>query len=249
MENKKNELDLSKNINGTTVPKVIEYEVNGQPIQLTMGTIQKFIAKGNDYVTNEEIGMFMSLCKYQKLNPFLGDAYLVKYDKTKPAQNVVSKEAFMKRAFAQPNFKGIRAGIIIQRNDKVYELEGSFMLKTDKLLGGWAEVHVEGKTVPYVIKVDLEEYHKGQSTWKAMPKTMIRKVAMVQALREAFPVELGAMYIDEEPKFDNNSNVIDQVTEEVNEQTAKEELPFPEVAEDTGEVRGNFSVENEEDPF
>ena len=42
--------------------------------------------------------------------------------------------------------------------------------------------------------VSLEEYSKAQSTWKSMPMVMIRKVAMVTALREAFPEDLQGMY-------------------------------------------------------
>jgi recombination protein RecT len=52
-------------------------------------------------------------------------------------------------------------------------------------------------------------------------------------------------------EFDNDQ-VIDQVTEEVNEQTAKEELPQPkeekEMMSDPSQ-KENFKVENEEDPF
>lgn len=34
--------------------------------------------------------------------------------------------------------------------------------------------------------------------WSGKPATMIRKVALVQALREAFPARLGALYTAEE---------------------------------------------------
>ena len=34
--------------------------------------------------------------------------------------------------------------------------------------------------------------------WSKKPATMIRKVALVQALREAFPANLGGMYAAEE---------------------------------------------------
>ncbi|WP_284142997.1 recombinase RecT [Caloranaerobacter azorensis] len=66
------------------------------------------------------------------------------------------------------------------------------------LLGAWAEVYRKDRKYPYIAKVSFDEYNKGQSTWKSMPKTMIRKVAIVQALREAFPVDLGALYVEEE---------------------------------------------------
>jgi hypothetical protein len=40
------------------------------------------------------------------------------------------------------------------------------------------------------------------SNWKVMPGTMIRKVALVQSLREAFPDEFGGMYSPEEMPID-----------------------------------------------
>jgi len=251
---KKNEVAKKEEltgINGTTVEKVVKYEVNGKLVQLSMNTIRQFLTKGNGNISDQEIGMFMSICKYQELNPFLGDAILVKYDNTKPAQIVVSKEAFMKRAYAQTTFDGFKAGIIVQREKAVLELEGAFMLSTDKLLGGWAEIHVKDKSIPYVVKVDLEEYNKGQSTWKVMPKTMIRKVAIVQALREAYPTQLGALYVEEEPIF-GKSNVVEEVKQDVEERTAKEDLPFPEVEQEDdldSQAENLFSQTDDEPDF
>ncbi|WP_308006146.1 recombinase RecT, partial [uncultured Porphyromonas sp.] len=42
------------------------------------------------------------------------------------------------------------------------------------------------------------EYDKQQSVWNEKKSTMIAKIAKVQALREAFPTQLGAMYTAEE---------------------------------------------------
>ena len=47
-------------------------------------------------------------------------------------------------------------------------------------------------------KIPLSEYDKNQSTWNEKKATMITKVAKVQALRDAFPAQLGAMYTSEE---------------------------------------------------
>jgi hypothetical protein len=78
------------------------------------------------------------------------------------------------------------------------DVEGSFSLPADKLLGGWAEVHRKDRRFPFVSRVSLSEYDKKQSTWNEKKSTMIRKTAIVQALREAFPAQLGAMYTAEE---------------------------------------------------
>lgn len=195
--------------------KPVVYEVNGQEVKLTGGMVKNYLTRGNDTVSEQEIVMFINLCKYQKLNPFLNEAYLVKF-KGSPAQLITSKEAYMKRAFEHPQFDGIKAGIIVQRGEETLELEGSFSLPGDQLLGGWAEVYVKDKKHPYVTKINLEEFNKGQATWRNMPKTMIRKTALVQALREAFPDNLGAMYTDDEQAVIQEASPVEtEVSQEI----------------------------------
>ena len=72
------------------------------------------------------------------------------------------------------------------------------MVSNEILVGGWAEVYVEGLQKPVYAAVSLAEYNTGMSVWKQKPATMIRKVAKMQALREAFPNALGGMYAAEE---------------------------------------------------
>lgn len=175
----------------------VKYETGGEEIVLTASMIKNYLTRGNGNITSQEAVMFMNLCKYQGLNPFLNEAYLIKFG-NQPAQIVVSKEAFMKRAELHPAFDGFQAGLIVERNGEIVEVEGSFTLPKDKLLGGWAKVYRKDRKYPVVARVSLEEYDKKQSSWKSMTKTMIRKVALTQALREAFPSNLGAMYSEEE---------------------------------------------------
>ncbi|MCG3056170.1 recombinase RecT, partial [Escherichia coli] len=94
--------------------KSVEFEVNGESVKLSGATVKNYLVRGNDTVSEQEIVMFINLCKYQKLNPFLNEAYLVKF-KGAPAQIITSKEAFMKRAEANENFDGLEAGIIVER--------------------------------------------------------------------------------------------------------------------------------------
>ena len=180
----------------------VTYQANGEELTLTPSTVKNFLTRGNGAITGQEAILFMNLCKYQKLNPFLNEAYLVKFG-DKPAQMITGKDAFMKRAETHEKFEGYKAGLIIAREDEVLEVEGSFTIPGDKLLGGWCEVYRADRKYPIVAKVSFEEYNKGQSTWKDMAKTMIRKVAMVQAFREAFPANLGGMYVEEEVTFED----------------------------------------------
>lgn len=183
--------------NNALVEKAATFEVNGEEVKLSSSTVKNFLVSGNGKVSDQEVVMFISLCKYQKLNPFLKEAYLIKFGE-QPAQIIVAKEAFMKRAEAHPKFKGIEAGIIVERDGQMIEVEGAIKLSKDKLLGGWCKVYRSDRDKPVTIKIDLAEFGKGQSTWKTMPMNMIRKTAVVNGLREAFPDFLGAMHTEEE---------------------------------------------------
>lgn len=177
-------------------PKVT-YDVAGQEVTLSFRIIKDYLTKGNGAVSDQDLMQFMSVCKFNQLNPFLNEAYLIKFG-DKPAQMVVSKEALMKRAEANKEYEGIRAGLILLREGKITEVEGAFYLKDDEILGAWAEVYRKDRKFPIVAKIPLSEYDKNQSTWNEKKATMIAKVAKVQALRDAFPAQLGAMYTSEE---------------------------------------------------
>ena len=177
-------------------PKVT-YDVAGQEVTLSFRIIKDYLTKGNGAVSDQDLMQFMSVCKFNQLNPFLNEAYLIKFG-DKPAQMVVSKEALMKRAEANKEYEGIRAGLILLREGKITEVEGAFYLKDDEILGAWAEVYRKDRKFPIVAKIPLSEYDKNQSPWNEKKATMITKVAKVQALRDAFPAQLGAMYTSEE---------------------------------------------------
>jgi phage recombination protein Bet len=144
--------------------------------------------------TKGEVGFFIEMCKARSLNPFLREIYLIKYDENRPASYVVGKDAFTQRANSIPEYDGMGAGIIVQRGNKIEYLDGTFHAPGDVLLGGWAKAYRKDRSHPSSASVSIQEYSSSQSTWKQMPATMIRKVAVVQALREAFPNEVGGLY-------------------------------------------------------
>lgn len=198
-------------INTITKPAIqaprneITFTANGENVKLSPDTVKKYLVNGGGAVTDQEVVMFMSLCRYQHLNPFLREAYLVKYGNNSPATMVTGKDVFLKRANRNANFRGMKAGVIVQDENtgEVTEREGTFYLKTEKIVGGFAKVFVEGRE-PYCATVAFDEYagRKGNgelnSQWASKPATMIRKVALVQALREAFPEDFSQMYAAEE---------------------------------------------------
>ena len=241
------------------------YEVAGQSVTLSYQIVRNFLTKGNGDVTDQDIVQFISICKYNQFNPFLNEAYLVKYGNA-PAQMIVSKEGLIKRADACEEYQGMRGGVIIQRGDEVLELEGSFYLKSDILVGGWAEVWREDRKFPFISKVNLDEYDTKKSTWNQIKSTMIVKVAKVQALREAFPAQLGAMYTAEEviekedtkakvekkKQAEANREVIDIDAEIYEEESPKEEpkaeAPKEEPKEEAKEEQPKGMFDQEKKP-
>lgn len=158
---------------------------------LSIENIKKFICP---LATDQEAYMFLQLCHHRGLNPFIREAYLIKYNSSSPANMVVGKDAFTKKALESENFNGFEAGVIVDTKDGIKDRTGSILFPGDALIGGWAKVYRKGIDRPYEIRVSLSEYDKHQNNWKTIPATMIRKVALVQALREAFPKELGGCY-------------------------------------------------------
>lgn len=175
---------------------------------LTADTVKNYLVSGNGNVTDQEVLMFIELCKAQHLNPFIREAYLIKFGSS-PANIVVGKDVFVKRAHRNPDYEGMRAGIVVATKDgEIKEREGSLKAPGEELIGGWCEVYVKNKKHPIKSLVSLEEYSKSQATWKQMPMVMIRKCAIVTALREAFPEDLAGMYDSAEIK-----NVPDKLPE------------------------------------
>lgn len=199
---------------------VTEYECGGQIVKISPNMIKRYLVNGNGAVTDQEVMMFLSLCKFQKLNPFLREAYLIKYG-NQPATIVTGKDALAKRAMRNPNYAGQEAGVVVF-NPEVGQLEnrvGTIVLEGEVLVGGWANVHVKGWEQPLMVTVSFEEYcqkkdGKPVSNWATKPATMIRKVALVQALREAFPEDLSGLYAAEEVGAADDLPV-DIITDEV----------------------------------
>ena len=212
-----------------TQSQVTEYESNGEKLKLSPAIIKKYLVSGDPTsVTDQEVMMFLSLCRFNHLNPFLKEAYLIKYG-TQPATMVTGKETFIKRANRNPKYMGKAAGIIVfdPETGTVTERDGTFTLPGEQLIGGWAKIFIQGHEQPEYITVSFNEYAGRKkdgslnSQWATKPATMIRKVALVQALREAFPEDYQGLYSPEE---------IPAATEIVLNDTAPE-IPMPQEAQ------------------
>lgn len=212
----------------------VVYEVDGQQIKLTPKIVQDYIVGSNAQITMPEFKMFTELCKVRGLNPFLREAYCIKYSNNTPATIVVGKDAILKRAVLNPKYNGMKSGIyVINEDGEEIKRTGTFKLPNETLVGGWAEVFRKDWEHSIEASVSLEESIQKKSNgepnsnWTKQPATMIEKVAKVRALREAFVEDLGGMYEAEEmnvdlPELKEEDKIIQQDDENIQEAEIEE---------------------------
>lgn len=184
----------------------VEYQsISGIQVKLDADTVIKYCARGNGNITPQEVALFLRTCQAKRLDPLEnGEVYLIKYDNTKPAQIVVGKHAYLRRADRNPDYRGKKSGIVIVRDGKVIQKEGCclYNILNETLIGGWCRVFRRraGADVDeeFYREVALEEYSSGQANWKVKPATMIEKVAVSQCLRDAFPNDYEGLYSEDE---------------------------------------------------
>ena len=184
----------------------VVYEVEGETIKLTPSIVQNYIVGTDSQITLQEFKFFTSLCKARSLNPFLKEAYCIKFG-NQPAQIVVGKDAIMKRAIRNSHYDGLESGVIVKVTEtgEIVERKGTFFdAETEKLVGGWAKVYRKDWKFPTYCSVSFDEVAQRKkdgtlnSNWNGKGATMVEKVAKVRALRETFIDDLGGMYEAEE---------------------------------------------------
>lgn len=219
----------------------VRYNIDGNEILLTPSIVQNYIVGTKARITPVEFKFFTELCKVRKLNPFLNEAYLIKYSENSPAQLVVGKDAILKRAILNPQYNGMESGIIVvDENGNVIERPGTFKLDSETLVGGWAKVYLKNRQYPSYVSVSFNEVAQRRSdgtlnsNWAGKPGTMVEKVAKVRALREAFVDDLGGMYDVDEIDESGNQDLqkvhgSDKIIIEQKEETTEAEETSEEV--------------------
>ena len=176
----------------------------GADVELSITDIKRTLCPK---ATDQEAANFLHLCRYMGLNPFVRDAYLIKYG-DKEASMVVGKDAFTKRADSHPQFGGMESGVIVQTGDKEpVNRKGTLLLDGEKLVGGWARVARADRKLDTDTTVSFGEFDTGRSMWQKMPATMIEKVAIVKALRTAFPATFSGLYDQAEMGIDLSADM------------------------------------------
>jgi phage recombination protein Bet len=182
----------------------------GADVELSISDIRRSLCPK---ATDQEAANFLQLCRGMGLNPFVRDAYLIKYG-DKEASMVVGKDAFTKRADAHPQFGGMESGVIVRIGDKEpVNRKGTLVLDGESLVGGWARVARSDRKLDTDTTVSFKEFDTGRSMWQKMPGTMIEKVAIVKALRTAFPATFSGLYDQAEMGIDLTADMEPEKTE------------------------------------
>ena len=205
---------------------VMEYDTALGHIKLTAEDVKNYLVSGNSQVTDKELKLFMELCKYQKLNPFTGEAYAIKFGSD--FQMVVGYETYKRRAEENPTYRGRKSGIVVLRSGQIVQKEGTCLYPSEELVGGWCRVYVQRPEFKDEMfkEVSLQEYQKTKdgkpcSNWATKPATMIEKVAVSQALRAAFPMDYQGLYTAAE--FGESKLTAENISEVSTEGSAEQE--------------------------
>lgn len=176
----------------------------GRNIIITFDDVKRHICPK---ATDQEVVVFLKMAQSLNLNPWAREVYLIKYAEGEPASYVIAEESYLKAAEQCSEYDGHEAGIVVKdAAGGTTQLTGTLFVESDKaeLVGGWARVYRKDRKHPFYIAVNFKECAKytreGKLNryWGSMPATMIRKVALARALREAFPSRLGGMVTDAE---------------------------------------------------
>ena len=182
--------------------QVVEIQTDQGPVKLTPAIVRRYLAVGDaSKFTDQDLTLFMAMCKFHQLNPFIREVWPIKFQDN--LQIVVAKDTFIKRAAEDPNIQWWKAGIIVYSKEekRFFDTQGLIPPGTE-LIGAFCEVQEAGKPHVTRLEVNLDEYDKHRSTWKEIKSTMLRKVAIVQALRETAGRKTRKLYIPDELGLD-----------------------------------------------
>jgi phage recombination protein Bet len=172
-------------------------------LKLSIEMVKNLIAvktKIGKTCSDQDAIKFIAKCQAMRLNPFEEDCFLIGYDTKEGPQFsfVTAHKAFLKRAELNPEYDGMKSGVIVKRDGQVLDLEGDFFMDGDEVIGGWAVVHFKNRKEPMRKRIRLQRFKKSYGIWLEDSAGMICKCAEADALRSSFPTMLGGLYLREE---------------------------------------------------
>lgn len=138
-------------------------------------TVMEFLFGSETKLTEPQKKLFIQLAVKNQLDPFKREIYAIPYGDKMSV--VTGYEVYLKRAGASKQLDGWKCWV---------EGEGDNMKAV-------VEIKRKDWTTPFTHEVYRSEYDSKKSLWLSKPITMLKKVAIAQAFRLAFPNELGGM--------------------------------------------------------
>lgn len=145
------------------------------PVSVPDSVIEEYLSSLGNNLSPKHRNQFIQIARAFNLNPFIREIYGIPYSGN--FNIIVGYEVYLKRAENSGMLGGWRAWT---------EGEGAS-------LKGCVEITRKDWTAPFYHEVYFEEYDQKNSMWKSKGRTMIKKVAIAQGFRMAFPVELGGI--------------------------------------------------------
>src|SRR3990167_8039411 len=118
-------------------PQIVRYQTDRGEVALSVSFVQQFFAAK---ATPQEAFAFIKLCQFHSLNPFLREAYIIKYSEKDSATFIIGRDAYATSAAQHPSYDGLTAGIIVQKDGSLEYRASAFFLPGESIVGGWCEV-------------------------------------------------------------------------------------------------------------
>lgn len=190
--------------------EISKAENNNQPAVIDEKLITEYMDSYNiaAQLTDKEKMQFISIAKAYQLNPFKKEIYCIAYGQgeRRKLSLITGYEVYLKRAERTGKLDGWKVAFVSNGQDMKASIE----------------IHRKDWKMPLTHEVYLSEYQQDTAIWKNKPRTMLKKVAMAQGFRLAFPDELGGIPYDaseipegNEIKFVNKAPVISESEESI----------------------------------
>jgi recombination protein RecT len=166
--------------------------------QKELEVVVNSIAKG---ATNEELALFIQICKQNNLNPFKNHIYFIKYGNQMSIQ--VSVEGIQYLAQQREDYKGVTVQLVHENDDfeigvdqETQELKiekHTIKIPRGKVAAAYAIAKREGYPDKVVV-IEAEEVdhlkNKSGSQWKTYFNDMFKKHALKRALKLQFGIDV-----------------------------------------------------------
>src|SRR5271157_1122716 len=145
--------------------------------------IEDYLFSSNTKLTDQQKKLFIQIALANNLNPFNREIYAIAYGTN---FNVLTGyQVYIKKAEASGKLDGWTT-----------ESDGEKAVIT---------IFRKDFSHPFVWTVRRADFERGTNSWKSMPDFMLKKVAIGQGFRLAFPNELGSLpYLQEEIEGSNS---------------------------------------------